>query len=231
MLAQHLEKVIFHHVLSNKEYIEVVKDNFFETPEFGTLYAYAKAFTNKYNAAPSKKQLMEIVKLKDTSGTIKPDFIEGLYDIDMSQYETDWLNENVVAWIEFKNLDKSVENIVSFLKLTKIDNNNIKDVVEKCKDMMVSQNNLDFGFDSGLDFFDPQSHVQPTWDTFSTGFDYLDTVLGGGWATKSLYILAGMMKVGKCTSSDTLIRIRHKKTNEIKEITIGEFFMLIKKSL
>jgi len=34
--------------------------------------------------------------------------------------------------------------------------------------------------------------------------------------------------VGKCSKSDTPIRIKSKKTGEIKEITIGDFFNLMK---
>jgi len=195
MLPTHLEKIIFHNVLKNKELLDVVRGEFFDSPNYDKLYELSKKFINKYGQTPTLKQMYEIVKAK--APEIKLDFLKEFYNIDMDSYDEQWLKENVESWIEYKNLDKSVENLVTYLKTTKIDTGNIKDVVEKAKDIIVTQNNLDFGFDAGLDFFDPESHIQPTWDTFSTGFPYLDTVLGGGWATKSLYVISGMMKVGK----------------------------------
>lgn len=229
MIPTHLEKIILHNVLNNKELLNVVKPNFFETPYYSTIYELSKEFINKYNQSPSEAQLYEIIKVK--APDISRDFLKEFYSVNMDTYDEAWLKENVESWIEYKNLDKSVENLVTYLKTTKIDTNNIKGVVEKAKDIIVSQNNLDFGFDSGLDFFDPESHIQPTWDTFSTGYDYLDTILGGGWATKSLYVLCGLMKVGKCATYDTKIRIRNKHTKEIKEITIGDMFLMIKAQL
>jgi len=229
MLPTHLEKIIFHNVLKNKELLDVVRGEFFDSPNYDKLYELSKKFINKYGQTPTLKQMYEIVKAK--APEIKLDFLKEFYNIDMDSYDEQWLKENVESWIEYKNLDKSVENLVTYLKTTKIDTGNIKDVVEKAKDIIVTQNNLDFGFDAGLDFFDPESHIQPTWDTFSTGFPYLDTVLGGGWATKSLYVISGMMKVGKCCTADTKIKIRNKKTKEVKEITIGDLFLLIKSQL
>lgn len=231
MLPVHLEKIIFHYVLKNKEFLNVVKDSFFKTPNYDVLYKFAKAFIAKYSTAPTKKQMYEIVKIKGLTESIDREFIDTLYDVQMDQYDDTWLEENITSWIEYKNLDTSVENLVTFLKTTKVDTGNIKEVVEKAKDIIVSGNNLDFGFDEGLDFFNPESHVQPTWDTFSTGYNYLDTVLGGGWATKSLYVLSGMMKVGKCHSYKTKIRIRNKHTKEIKEISVGDLFLMIKTQL
>lgn len=227
MLPQHLEKVIFHHVLDNKELLEVTKENFFKTPNYSELFNVAKEFVHEYGTKPTKDQLWELLKLKGAKD-ITREFIEEFYDVKMDQYDEEWLKKNIHTWIEFKHLDKSVENLITYLRTTEIDPENIGEVVERAKDIIVSGNNVDFDFNEGLDFFNPEAHIQPTWDTFSTGFPYLDLVLGGGWATKALYVISGMMKVGKCCSYDTKIKIRNKKTKEIKEIKIGDLFLMIK---
>lgn len=228
MIPTHLEKVIFHHIMDNKELLEVTKESFFSTPNYPELFKIAKEFISEYGKKPTKDQVWELIKLKQKSNEISRDFVNEFYDVKMDQYDEEWLKKNIHTWIEFKHLDKSVENLITYLKTTDIDPENINSVVEKAKDIIVSGNNIDFDFNEGLDFFNPEAHIQPTWDTFSTGFPYFDLVLGGGWSTKSLYVISGMMKVGKCCTGDTKIKVRNKKTGDIVEIPIAEFFMKMK---
>lgn len=197
MLPNHLEKILYHYILERKEFLQFTKDNFFETPNYSKIFTAAKGFVEKYSKVPTKEQLVEVIKINGWGETINRDFIESLYEINLEQYDPEWLEESTEAWVEFKNLDKSVEHLVTFLKTTKVNAENIKNVVETAKDIIVTGNNIDFKFDEGLDFFNPEAHVQPTFDTFSTGYPYLDTVLGGGWSTKALYVLVGENKVGK----------------------------------
>jgi hypothetical protein len=51
----------------------------------------------------------------------------------------------------------------------------------------------------------------------------MDLVLGGGFYSKALFCFIGEMKIGKCTTGDTKIKIRNKKTGVIEEIEIGNF--------
>ncbi|MCK9576023.1 MAG: DnaB-like helicase C-terminal domain-containing protein [Candidatus Pacearchaeota archaeon] len=197
MLPNHLEKILYHYILQKKEFLQFTKENFFETPNYPKIFTAAKGFIDKYNKVPTKEQIIEVIKIHGWGETINRDYIDTLYDINLEEYDPEWLDESSEAWVEFKNLDKSVENLVTYLKTTKVDAGNIKQVVETAKDIIVTGNNINFKFDEGLDFFNPESHKQPTLDTFSTGYDYLDQVLGGGWSTKALYVIAGENKVGK----------------------------------
>ena len=70
-------------------------------------------------------------------------------------------------------------------------------MVQNAKNIITERNNIQFGFDEGLDFFDPDSHTQPTTDTFSSGIPYIDLVLGGGFYSKALFCFIGEMKIGK----------------------------------
>lgn len=196
MLPNHLEKIVFHSILNNKEYVNIVKPTFFETPNYSDLYKVGAEFVLKYNQTPSKEQMIELVKLRGLTNVTR-EFLDALYDHRTESYDPEWLIESVEAWIEFKNLDKSVENLLTYLKTTKISTENVKNVVETAKDIIVDGTNIDFKFDEGLNFFNPESHKQPIYDTFSTGYPYLDLVLGGGWSTKALYTLVGENKVGK----------------------------------
>ena len=107
------------------------------------------------------------------------------------------METTIQAWIEYKTLDSSVIDLVSYLKTTKISAENVKDVVQTAKSLISDRNNIDFKFDEGSDFFDPECHKQKFQERFSTGYAYLDTMLGGGWSPKSLVCLGAAPKVGK----------------------------------
>jgi KaiC/GvpD/RAD55 family RecA-like ATPase len=197
MQVTHLEKIFYHYIDTRPEIENLVNSRFFETPEIRELQDIRKEFRVKYHKPPTSSQLKEIVKVKGLQEKLSPEKIDALYEIKMESYDPDWVQETTESWIEFKNLDISVMDLVQYMKTTKINSENIKDVVQTAKSIITDRNNIDFQFDTGLDFFDPGSHKQITHSTFSTGYPYLDAVLGGGYSPKTLIALAGMPKVGK----------------------------------
>ena len=123
--------------------------------------------------------------------------IDSIYDVDLNKYDSDWLIETTQFFIEYKNLTKSAVDAVKYLQSTPVTSENIKSVIETFKSIVNDRNNLDFSFDEGLDFFNAENHKQPTTNTFSSGYTFIDTVLGGGFSAKALYVFMGMPKVGK----------------------------------
>jgi hypothetical protein len=223
MTAPHLEKIFYHYLMANKELLDIVKPRFFDSPDIRKLYEISVEFTHKYTQVPTSAQCIEIAKMQELGEELTAPKIEMVFETHLSEYDANWVTETVQSWIEFKNLDISVMDLISYLKNTKINAENIKDVVQTAKSIITDRNNIQFGFDEGLDFFNPDSHEQPTSDTFSTGYPYLDLVLGGGWYNKALFCFIGEMKIGKCAASDTKIKIRNKKTGLVEEIEIGAF--------
>jgi replicative DNA helicase len=197
MQSSHLEKIFYHYIDARPEIENVVNSKFFSIPEIKEAHDIRQEFRSKYHKAPTSSQLKEIAKVKGLEDKLTSEKIDALYEINMSQYDPDWIQETAEAWIEFKNLDSSVMDLVQYLKTTKVGTENVKDVVQTAKSIIMDKNNIDFKFDEGLDFFDPSSHRQHKHETFTTGFDYLDTVLSGGYSPKTLIVLAGMPKVGK----------------------------------
>lgn len=223
MVATHLEKIFFHYLLDRKELLGLVKDRFFETADIKKIYQLCSEFTEKYNTVPTKSQINELVKMKGLTEDLDPSKIDYLYEVNLKEYDEDWLKETAESWIEYKNLDLSVFDLLNYLKTTKVTTDNVKDVVQNAKNIISERNNLQFNFDEGLDFFNPESHIQPLADTFSSGIPMIDLVLGGGWYSKALFCFIGEMKIGKCTSYDTMITVRNKKTGLIEKIQVGDF--------
>ena len=197
MQSSHLEKIFYHYALENLEFLNVVKSRFFDSPDIKKLYEISIEFYERYNKKPTRQQVRELVKSKGLHEELSEQKVDLIYEVNMNEYDTEWLRESAEAWVEYKNLDTSVHDLISYLKTTKIGVENVKDVVQNAKSLINDRNNIQFGFDEGLDFFNPDSHVQPTSDTFSTGYPYMDLVLGGGFYTKALFCFIGEMKIGK----------------------------------
>lgn len=197
MDLSHSENIILRHVLSTPTYLDTCKREFFKNESFGEILIAAKEFWDKYHEMPTSDQLIEAFKLKGNSDNVDKSEIRSVYDIDLSQYEDEWLRETTEFFVEYKNLTKSAVDALKYIQSTPVSSDNIKTVIDTFKNIIVERNNIDFSFDEGLDFFKPENHKQFTQNTFSSGYPFIDTVLGGGFSAKELYVFMGMPKVGK----------------------------------
>jgi len=197
MQTSHLEKIFYHYIDTRPELEDSVLSRFYDNPEIRLAHEIRQEFRKKYSQTPTSSQLKQIVRLKGVQDQLSDEKIEAIYDENLNNYEKEWLDTTAEAWIEYKTLDSSVIDLVSYLKTAKINAENVKEVVQTAKSLISDRNNVDFKFDEGSNFFDPSAHRQRVQDRFSTGYTYLDTVLGGGYSPKTLLAFAGIPKVGK----------------------------------
>jgi replicative DNA helicase len=193
----HSENIILRYVLNSPAYLDTCKPQFFKNETLGDILSSVKEFWNKYHEIPTAEQLIEAFKIQGKSEVVKGSEIKAIYEIDLTQYDEDWLMETTEFFIEYKNLTKSAVDAVKYIQSTPVTSENIKTVIDTFKNIVIERNNIDFSFDEGLDFFNPSNHKQITTNTFSSGYPFIDTVLGGGFAANSLYVFMGMPKVGK----------------------------------
>jgi len=199
MVNSHLERIFFHNILKNPAYLDAVDLRFFDSAVLKKLVRPIKGFYSKYHEVPTMAQVQEIVKLENLDKEISPDQISTAWDLDLGDYDEAWLKDNTETFLEYKNLDISTVDLVDYLKSTNVTPENIKEVVNKAKSIIVTRNNLDFAFDEGSDFFDASAHRQPVHQTFSSGYNFIDLAADGGWAAKTLNVFLGAPKVGKST--------------------------------
>lgn len=197
MDLSHSENIILKNIICNPAYLETCKGEYFKNSGFQEIFHLSKKFWEKYHEVPSKDQLRESVKLESREDKVQPGEIQAVFEVDLSKYQEDWLTETTELFIEYKNLVSSAVDGVKYIQSTPVTSDNIKEVVTTFKNIVIERNNIDFSFDQGLDFFHPDNHKQLISTTFPTGFPFIDTVLGGGFSAKSLYVFMGMPKVGK----------------------------------
>ena len=143
-----------------------------------------------------------------------------MWKIDLNDYDKDWLESNTQAWIEWKTLEKSAVDSINYIRGTEVTPDNIKDVINTYKSIVVDRNKIDFSFDMGLNFRDPESHKQYSNLTFSSGYDYIDYCLGGGFSAKCLYVFLGQPKVGKTLWLGNIATQAIRASNHVAIITL-----------
>lgn len=193
----HQEKIFFHNIINNPQYLEVVNQRFFDNSILKKIISPVKEFIDKYKETPTLSQVREIIKLKSLDKDITSEQIDTAWDVNLKEYDDAWIKENTETFIEYKNLDISIMDLVDYMKSTTVTNDNIKAVIQQAKSLIANKNTLDFKFNEGSNFFDASTHRQPSFNTFSSGYPFIDLACNGGWSAKTLSIFLGMPKIGK----------------------------------
>lgn len=196
---QYQENIFYHYILNNINICKVTEPTFFTNKIISQIFEIAKEHAIKYREAPSLIQINDIITLKGLSETITKDMTETLYNAkeSLNQYDESWLNDNATAWIQLRNLDSTIRKAIAFIKTSPTNAENASSIVENVRQIISSQTSLDFNFNLGLDFFDANSHKQTKLKRASTGYNYIDTCLKGGYWPGALIVFLSGPKAGK----------------------------------
>lgn len=201
MIQAYQEQIFWHYILGNRIYLNTTKPEFFTSPTLKQMFEVAKDHALRYSEAPSKEQMTELIRIKGLSDTISEDIIGALYNAktQLQNYDQKWLEENVGPWIRIRNLDNVMRKSIAFMKTSNITAENAAETVEKVRSMLTSETAIDFDFNLGSDFFDAASHRQTRLARTSTGYEYIDICMKGGYWKGSLIGFLGGPKSGKST--------------------------------
>ena len=197
MELSHSENILLRYIIENPVYLETCLPSYFTNDSLSEIMTVFSDFWVKYHEIPKCEQIIESFKIQGKTDNVSSDEIRSLFNIDLKKYEDVWLKETTEFFIEYKTLTKSAVDGLKYIQSSPVDSENIRGVIDNFKRIILERNNIDFNFDEGLDFFNPDSHKQLSHRTFSSGFPFIDTVLGGGFSAKALYVFMGMPKVGK----------------------------------
>jgi len=220
MQNQHLENIWFRAVVENPAYIDATEASYFKNTDFQETFKVVKSFWKKYQQIPSKNQVRESAKLLKIQDILTDSLLDSMWSISLEDYDSEWMQQNVESWIEWKTLEKSAVDSINYIKSTEVTPDNIKDVINTYKSIVVERNKVDFSFDMGLNFRDPESHKQPSHLTFSSGYEYIDYCLGGGFSAKGLYVFLGQPKVGKTLWLGNIATQAIRASNNVAIITL-----------
>ena len=182
--------------LDKREIIPMIKANYFNDDTLQRLYRESKKFFLEYKKVPTKNELRELANLANLD--LPEDKFNKVFAVDLTSYNYDFLFKYTKAFIFYKNLNESVIDVLSYLKTTDINPENVELITNEVRSKFNDKLNVSFtNAESGLDFFNPVDHVQLSKIVNPTGFKFFDKTLGGGWNPKTLVVFQGRPKVGK----------------------------------
>jgi KaiC/GvpD/RAD55 family RecA-like ATPase len=201
MIQSYQEQIFWHYILNNRIYLNTTKPEFFSNSTLKELFEISKDHALRYGEAPSKDQIIELVRIKGKNDIISDDIISALYNAkeQLKNYDQKWIEDNVGPWIRIRNLDNVMRKSIAFMKTSQITAENAAETVEKVRSMLTTETAIDFDFHLGSDFFDAEKHKQTRLARTSTGYDYIDLCMKGGYWKGSLIGFLGGPKSGKST--------------------------------
>lgn len=185
-----------HDSLRKEELMPMIKPSYFNDENRQESYKAALRFFKEYEKIPNHKELRSYLDLNNHS--LSEQEFEELYEFNLNEYNYDYLYTYMRAFILLRNLNLTVFDLLTYLKTTSIDPKNIDKISEKVRNDISSKLAINFSSgDTGLSFFEAESHIQLAKTGSPTGFTFFDKALGGGWNPKSLVVFSGRPKVGK----------------------------------
>ena len=197
--GEDFEKIFFRLSLVKTKYLKSIKSGFYTSQEIDILSQLSNKFFERFNETPTKDQLTMLIQRSEKAKEKITDGILNLvFDVDLDQFDEEWLTSTAESWIKYRTFEISLTDTVEFVKTTVVTPENVDSIVQKVKGLINDRNNLSFNSDLGLDFFDVDAHDQKDTEKVSTGYNFLDRMLGGGYDRGgNLIVYAGEQNIGK----------------------------------
>jgi hypothetical protein len=253
MLESHnFESVVFAYICK-KQLLKKCKPEFFKNPYISRLFVITQQFHEKFKELPFEfsedpdlSQLTEIANRNIKSIRFDKEMSEedsvkfflnnakNVLKTDLKKYNEKFLNDTCDAFINWENYLIGMKLAIEYQQSQKINPDNYSGVIKKSKEIIFSHSSLITNLDIGSDFFDHSTHkLLEVKDLVNSGYPSLNKWLSedekGGFEPGTLTILVGESNIGKCCHAETKIKVKNKKTGEILEISMEDFYNKLNK--
>jgi KaiC/GvpD/RAD55 family RecA-like ATPase len=182
--------------LDKREIIPKIKSQYFNSEDLASIFKVVKSYFKEYSKIPSKSEIRELLNLDGNE--MSDAKFDTLLGVNLAEYNYEFLSKYTKSFILIKNLNSSIVDILSFLKTSEINPENVNVITDQVRNKLNTNLNVSFSnAESGLNFFKSDDHIQVCKTGTPTGFQFFDKTLGGGWNPKTLVVFQGRPKVGK----------------------------------
>lgn len=205
--VESMEKYFFAYILENPKFIHRVVPIYFINDKIRFVYECLREnfLSMEIPKIPSIQKAIELVRMYDLDSTkVSNEFIERAMSVQTAEIvsgdEDDYLKKTFYSWITSRGMYGGMTSIIEIIQnMDPTDYSNTVELSEKIRNMMTDATLMNFDDDDlGLDFFDPESHLQETLkNKISTGWSSIDELLSGGWDRKTLNLILGGTNSGK----------------------------------
>jgi replicative DNA helicase len=196
--GQEFEKIFFKLSLLKPKYLQSIKRGYYTSEDIDSMQYLAVKFHEKFKETPSREQMIALSNSPKVKHKIDEDIIDLVYGVDISTYDEEWLQSTIESWIKWRTFDSTLMDTIEFVKTTEVTPENVDDIVSKVKTLINDRNSIVFNSDIGLDFFNPTDHIPDSSSKVSSGYQFLDRVLNGGYDKDgSLVVYVGEQNIGK----------------------------------
>ena len=201
MNENYTELLTFFYVIKNYDIAVRYKPEWWQSERLKRLYGIIQPFILQYRMEPTELQVLRLIERAGLNTEFTQDIIHTLWETraQVDQISEEWLRDCTEAYGEFNSLMNGVNRLYSTLitSQSEVTVENAHEMVQKIKSSFSHDTNFDLNTSRGSSFLDPEVHIISRPETHTTGYPFLDKCLGGGWATKTLVVIAGGPKVGK----------------------------------
>ena len=225
---QDFEKMFFKLSLKKPKYLESIKADFYTLTEIDVLSRLAFRFYEKYHETPSREQIKLLAQQLKSANKIDPTLIDMIFDVNLNEFDDEWLTTTAESWIKWRTFNISLIDTIEYVKTTEPSPENVEGIITKVKGLINDRNNLTFNTDLGLDFFDPMAHDQRETEKVSSGYNFIDYALGGGYDKGgNLVVYAGEQNIGKsiflANDAATAVKMGHNTAVVTAEMAAHKF--------
>ena len=183
-------------VLEKRELINLIKSYYFLDDRLKEIFRVTKRYFGEHSRLPSKTEIRQMLNMENCRFT-DPELDEAM-NVDLREYSYTFLNKYTKSFVMFRNLNAALTEMMSDLKTRQITPDNVDEIINKVKDDIEKKLSISLAdTQRGIDFFDPEAHVQIPKTGAPTGFEFLNKVLDGGWNPKTLVVFQARPKCGK----------------------------------
>lgn len=219
-MSVNFENIVAVYVNKNPHLYSMVDDDFFKNPSIRIFFKLSKQFYERFKEQiydPNRPSIGQIEALvledkkefqldnnvdEDTNARNFLSNIKYVLETDIRGYSEEWLEKTIGSWITWQNNQKGYRCAIQYMQTENITPENVAEVINKAKDIVIRRSNVLINDEEVMDFFDPKAHKQVAIDDYvDSGYATINKFVcgfdNGGFCPKTLNMFIGPSNSGK----------------------------------